>query len=74
VKSSKDTKTDVENLKMIIPKLENNGKMDKYPPNDPRSPKIESRQINVKFGTATKISTRIRKETVRKRENNGKMG
>ena len=25
MKSSKDTKTDVENLKMIIPKLENNG-------------------------------------------------
>ena len=53
---------------------ENNGKMGKNPPNDPRPQKIESCQINVKIGTDTKTDTRNPKMTVSKVENNGIMG
>ena len=45
--------------KIRVLKLENNGKMGKNPPNNPRPPKkIESCQINLKSGMDTKTNVR----------------
>jgi len=57
--------------KIMVLKLENNGKMDKYPPNDPRPQKIESCQINLKSGMNTKTDTGNPKIKIPKSYSNG---
>ena len=57
--------------KIMVLKLENNGKMDKYPSNDPRPQKIESCQINLKSGMNTKTDTGNLKIKIPKSYSNG---
>ena len=47
------------------------GKWANNPPNDPRSPKIKSRQIKLQIGTDTNFGTGNSKIMIPKPENNG---
>ena len=66
LKFGTDTNSSTSIPKMIIPKLENNGKRVKIPQNRSQPPNIQSGQIKLKVGIDTKTDMGSSKTTVLK--------